>query len=149
MRYRPGVGNEEKAVRAPARRRRGGAVVEFAVAAPILFAVILGIIEVGRGLMALHLLTNAARVGCRAGVVESVSTDTIKSAVTSALKTQGITGATPTVLVNESSSTDASSAVAGDEITVKVSVPVSSITWVPVPNFLSGTITAQYTLRRE
>ena len=71
--------------------RRGASSVEFAVVAPVLFAVVLGIIEVGRGLMAIHMLNNAARACCRVGVIEGKATSDINTAVTTLLSAQGMT----------------------------------------------------------
>jgi hypothetical protein len=98
--------------------------------------------------MVQHLLTNAARHGCRAGIIEGRSNTDITNAVTSTLKPMGITSDTVSVQVNDGKA-DASTAVAGGEITVTVSVPVSSVTWVPTSKYLSGSLTGQYTLRRE
>jgi Flp pilus assembly protein TadG len=128
--------------------RRGASTVEFAIVAPILFTVVLGIIEVGRGLMAIHLLNNAARAGCRVGVIEGKSTSDINTAVTNLLTAQGISSEGVTVEVNDGSA-DASTAQAGDEITVIVSVPVSKVSWVPGTSYLQGSLSGQYTLRRE
>ena len=36
-----------------------------------------------------------------------------------------------------------------DEVTVIVTVPVGSITWLPGGKFLTGTLAGRYTLRRE
>jgi hypothetical protein len=80
--------------------------------------------------------------------VEGQSTASIKSVVVNALTAAGMSGETATVQVNDGSS-DASTAVAGDEITVSVKVPVSSVSWVPVARFLSGSLQGQYTMRRE
>jgi Flp pilus assembly protein TadG len=129
-------------------KRRAATAVEFAVIAPLLFLVFLGIIEVGRGLLVIHLLNNASEAGCRVGIVEGQNTANIKSAVVTALTNAGISGDSVSVLINDGSS-DASTAVAGDEITVISKVPVSSISWVPVPKFLSGSLQGQYTMRRE
>ena len=129
-------------------RRSGANTVEFAVIAPVFFMFILGLIEVGRGIMVVHLLTNAARVGARTGVIEGTSTAQIKTAVVNSLNQQGIASETTTVQVNDGSA-DASTANAGDEITVKVSVPVSQVTWLPGGQYLSGNISGQFTLRRE
>jgi Flp pilus assembly protein TadG len=123
-------------------------VVEFAVVAPVMFVLILGIVEFGRALMAMHLLTNAARQGCRAGIVEGQSTSQISTVVNNALQSQGITGQTVTVQVNNVVA-DASTAQAGDEITVIVNVPASSVSWLPTKLFFNGTLQGQYTLRRE
>jgi Flp pilus assembly protein TadG len=122
--------------------------VEFAVVATVFFAMVLGIIEMGRGLMVAQLLTSAARVGCRVGIIEGKSTSAITGVATSYLSNLGINGDTATVQVNDGSA-DASTAQANDEITVIVTVPVTSITWVPGGIFPFGTLSGQYTMRRE
>jgi Flp pilus assembly protein TadG len=130
------------------KRRRGTTSLEFAVVAPVLFSVVLGIFEMGRGLMVLHLLTGAARVGCRAGILEGKSTADITTVATAYLSNVGINGDTATVLVNDGTA-NASTAQAGDEITVLVSVPVTTVTWVPGGLFPFGTLSGQFTMRRE
>jgi Flp pilus assembly protein TadG len=130
------------------RVRRGGAVLEVAFVFPLVFFIFLGILEIARGLMVVHLLNNAAQVGCRSGIIEGQSTATIKSAVMSQLTAVGVSGESVTIQVNDGS-TDASTAQAGDEITVIVQVPVSAISWVPVAKFLTNSLKGQYTMRRE
>jgi Flp pilus assembly protein TadG len=129
-------------------RRPAATAMEFAVVAPIFFLLILGFIELGRGLMVQHLMTNAARRGCRVAVIEGKNTNDVNAAVIAALTGQGIRGDTVAVQVNDSAK-DASSASVGDEITVVVSVPTASVSWVPKAGFLFGTISGRYTLRRE
>jgi Flp pilus assembly protein TadG len=137
-----------KSPRTSHRRRRAASTVEFALVAPIFFVVVLGLIEVGRGIMVVHLLNNAARAGCRAGAIEGRSNSDISAAVTNSLSTQGITAEAVTVQVNDGTA-DASAAQPQDEITVKVSIPVGNITWVPGGSYLRGSLSGQYTLRRE
>lgn len=135
--------------RQPSHRRRGTTAVEFAFVGSIVFLMFFGILELGRALMVTHLLTNAARAGCRAGVVEGTTTASIKSVVAQALTGVGISGDTVTVQVNDGA-TDASASKAGDEITVVASISASSVSWLPFQKFLSGkTLTGQYTLQRE
>jgi Flp pilus assembly protein TadG len=130
------------------RKRWGATTVEMAVVAPFVFLIILGIIEAARGIMVVHLLNNAAQAGCRTGIIEGKSTAAIQTVVVNALTTAGLKGETASVKVNDGSS-DASTAQAGDEITVLVTIPVSSFSWVPVPKYLSGSVQGQYTMRRE
>jgi Flp pilus assembly protein TadG len=132
----------------PRRPRRAAASVEFAVVAPVFFLIVFGMVEVGRGLMVIHLLNNAARTGCRAGAVEGRANSDISAAVMGCLSGQGITTEAVSVQVNDGTA-DASTAQAGDEITVIVSIPVSKVTWIPGGSYLQGTLSAQYTLRRE
>jgi Flp pilus assembly protein TadG len=128
--------------------RRGASAVEFAVVAPVFFAIIFGMIEVGRGLMVMHQLNNAARAGCRAGAIEGKATSDITAAVVACLTAQGVNSESVTVQVNDVSE-DASLAQASDEITVKVSIPVGKVTWVPGGSYLQGSLSGQCTLRRE
>ena len=130
------------------RRRWAASTVEFAVVAPVFFAIVFGMIELGRGLMVLHLLNHAARAGCRVAAVEGRSNSDISTAVTNTLSSQGISTEAVTVQVNDGTA-NASTAQAGDEITVKVSIPVGKITWVPGGSILTGSLSGQYTLRRE
>lgn len=51
------------------RRSRGQAMVEFALVAPLLFVVLLGIFEAGRFVLNLETLNNATREGARYAIV--------------------------------------------------------------------------------
>jgi Flp pilus assembly protein TadG len=128
--------------------RRGAHAVEFAVVAAVMFVFILGLVEVGRAFMVQHLLTNAARQGCRVGILPGKANSDVIAMVNSTLTAQGIRGDTATVQVNDNSA-DVANANSGDEVTVSVSVPVSSVTWLPGSGFLRGSIASKYTLRRE
>jgi Flp pilus assembly protein TadG len=126
-------------------------LTEFAFVAPVFFTMILGIVELGRGCMVQELLTEAARRGCRAGVIEGTSSTQITNAVNNYLSGLGISGDSVGISVNDApvNSVDTSSMPAYTEITVVVSIPVSSCTWMPATFFLSGTISGQFTMRRE
>src|SRR5581483_7808234 len=104
-------------VRPSARRcrpRRGATVVEFAVVVPIFFALIFGIVDISRGFMVKTLIANAARAGCRTGVLQGKATSDVNAAIDSTLSGQTISGYSKTVQVNGSSGTDVSAAQAGD-----------------------------------
>ena len=51
--------------------RRGVAIVEFAVVAPVVFLVVFGLIEMGRMVMIKQAVVNAAREGCRKAILAS------------------------------------------------------------------------------
>jgi Flp pilus assembly protein TadG len=135
---------------APNRRaRRGTAAVEFAVIAPIMMTMILGIIEFGRAMMVLETLNNAARSGARAGALAGDANTDISSAVTTALTNSGINNPSVAITVN-GQAVDASTAVSGDSIGVSVSVPYSQVSWLPGTLFLNGaTLTGNVVMRRE
>lgn len=129
-------------------KRRGAAAVEFALVSMVFFGTILGIVEISRAIMVTHLLTDAARQGCRVGIIEGKSSSNITSVTISALTAQGINGETATVQVNDNT-VDASTANAADEITVLVSVPVSNVLWLPFTKWVTSSLYGKYTMRRE
>jgi len=128
--------------------RKAASSVEFAFVAPIFFLLILGLIELSRGIMVKHMLINAARQGCRVGVLEGKGNSDIQAAAASTLTPIGIASESVSVQVNDGVG-DALNASADSELTVVVTVPVSSVTWVPGGKYLSGTLSAQFTMRKE
>jgi Flp pilus assembly protein TadG len=127
------------------RARKGAAVVEFAVVAPVLIMLLLGMIECGRMIMVQQSLTTAAREGARTAILEGISSSTAKQVVTSFLADTGVTGCTVKV------TPDSTASVAhGQPITVSVSVPFTTVSWLPHPFFLGNTIlSSAATMRRE
>jgi Flp pilus assembly protein TadG len=129
-------------------RRRGAQAVEFAFALPVFMAILLGLVEIGRGYMVVGLLTNGAQAGCRAGIIPGATTTTVNQAVDQYLSGIGVNGYTTSVTTNGTAN-DPSTAAAGDAITVQVSVPVANISWVPGAQYLTGTLRGQFTLPHE
>jgi Flp pilus assembly protein TadG len=138
----PGKDLSRKGV--PGAARRGAAAVEFALVAPLLFLLILGMVEFGRMLMVQQILTNGAREGARKAVLPGVSDSQVNQTIDDYLSGAGISG------FSRSVSPSASSAAEGSPITVVVSVPYQNVTWIPVPAFLGNrTLTAQVIMRKE
>ena len=97
--------------------------------------------------MVQHLLTNAARQA-HVATIEGKANSDVTTAVNAALQGQLTTNMTTTVTV-AGVVADASTAQAGNEIVVSVSLPVSTFTWLPFSGYLSGSLTGVYSLRRE
>ena len=116
------------------RQRRGAAVVEFAVVAPLLFALLFGMVEFGRMVMVQQTLTNASREGARRGILENASQTEVEQVVLNYLTSSSITGATV-----EISPPDLNSIGFGDPVTVTVSVDFQQVSWLGSPWFLAGT----------
>src|SRR5579885_1410732 len=120
------------------RRRTAAAAVELAAVAPVLVLLIFGMIEFGRVMMVEQVLTNAAREGARRAALPGSTRDDAKTVVSSYLTSANVNGANPA-----SVSPDPSTAQAGTAITVTVTVPFSSVSWLPVPQWMGGqTLTA-------
>lgn len=135
----------EKMFRLCRRYRRGAAVVEFAVVAPVFFLFVFGMIEYGRLVMVQQVLTNASREGARMGILDNSTTSEVTAAVDSYLANSTIAGATVTVTPSPPSS-----AGYGEPVTVTVHVPFNQVSWLPSPMFLGGrTLSASTVMRRE
>ena len=118
----------------PSRARRGAVLIEFAFIAPIFFLMVLGLIEFGRAMMVQAQLTAAAKAGARAGSFDGSQTSDVSTAVNNYLSSAGISGASTTC-----SPSPPSSANPGQNVTVTVTIPYSSVSWLPAPRFLKNT----------
>jgi len=135
----------EKPCRSCRRNRRGVAVVEFAVVAPVFFLLVFGIIEYGRMVMVQQLITNACREGARRAVLDGATTNEVRTSVTTYLAGGSINN--PTVTVNPDPPTNAGY---GSPVTVSVTIPFAQVSWLPTPIFLGGkNLSATAVMRRE
>ena len=124
--------------------RRGAAVTEFAIIAPLFFLLIVGFIEFGRALMVQQVLINASRVGARQAITTGATTAEVQTAVQEYAAGVAVTGVTVNVSPNPASAT------AGTAITVTTSVGFGNVSWIPSPWFLGGkTLTANSQMRKE
>src|SRR5262245_33224343 len=145
--------NEEDMIQArttTGARRTGAVVVESAIVISLLVFLTLGMIELARGMMVKEVLSDAARKGCRTAILpvgaSGGTNAVIQSDVSAVLSANNInsSNATVTILVN-GKAVDASTAQAGDQISVKVSVPVSKVAWI-TPLFLPASAIESDTL---
>jgi len=127
------------------RKRRGAAVVEFAIVAPIFFLMVLGIIEFGRMVMVQQVITNASREGARIAILDDTTAGDVRATVDNYLTNATVTGAEVTIDPDPPSD-----AGYGEPVSVTVSVPFDQVSWLPSPMFLGGTtLTASTVMRRE
>jgi Flp pilus assembly protein TadG len=125
--------------------RRGAAAVEFAVVGPLLFAMVLGLVEFGRAIMVEQTLVSAAREACRVAVLAGTTEEDVSDRATASLSACGITNFTLTM-----SPEQPSSAAEGTPITVTITVPFNNVTWLPIPLYLGGkNLSASSVMRRE
>jgi Flp pilus assembly protein TadG len=120
--------------------RRGTAAVEMAMVLPVFVIAMLGIIELGRGIMVSQLLENAAREAARMAILDNTTNAQVTSAAQTFMQNAGkIPPSSVTVSINVAGSNSAplTGANPGDLVTVTVSVPFSSVSWLP-PHYLAG-----------
>jgi Flp pilus assembly protein TadG len=113
--------------------------VEFAMVAPLLGFIVLGMFELSQVMMSKIILSDAARKGCRVGILPGGQLDSSKTGPASLSITQNIdniltdngvplTNRVITVTVN-GTQTDPTNAEPGDQIAVNVKVPVADLFW--------------------
>jgi Flp pilus assembly protein TadG len=123
-------------------KRRGAAVVEMAVVAPLIFLLFMAAFEFARLNMIRHTTEVAAFEGCRRGIVPGATTDAVRNRVQTVLAAIGIDDATveiePTTLTR-----------ADLTITVQVTVAWDQYTWLPARFAAASPIQRSCTLRRE
>jgi Flp pilus assembly protein TadG len=123
------------------RVRPAAAAVELAMVAPLLGMLTVGMFELSRGMMAKETLCNAARKGCRTGILRQYGNSTIIDDCTNIMRDNGydVTQFNPPVVgtititvtdPNGHSLADALDAPPGSTVSVQVTIPVSSVMWV-------------------
>lgn len=113
----------------PASTRRAAVAVEFAFVLPFLMILVLGMFEIGRGIMVKEFLSDASQKGCRTGALPGKTNADITNDVADIMRDSNVTGYTVTVLVNGVAG-DVTTAQRFDQVSVKVSVPTSQVFWV-------------------
>jgi Flp pilus assembly protein TadG len=128
------------------RRRRGAAVVEFAIVVPIFFLMVFGMLEFGRMIMVHQLLTGAAREGARQAVVNGATADDVEQTVRDYLTATSVDGQEATVSVTP----DLATADTGVKVTVETGIKFEKVSWLPAPFFLREvTLSATSIMRHE
>ena len=123
--------------------RQGVAAVEFAMVLPVFMLLVFGIVEVGRMLMVQQTLVNASREGARRAVLENSTSDSVIETVSACLD-----GVIDVPVDSISVSPDPAAVRNNQQITVRVAVPFSDVSWLP-PFIYKGDLQASTTMRSE
>jgi Flp pilus assembly protein TadG len=113
----------------PAGRSRPAlAAVELALLSPFIVTLILGMVEIAHGLAVKESLSDAAQKACRTGAKPGKSTADAQAEVDNIMQDLNITNYSTAILLN-GTTTDIQYAKHNDQISVKVTVPVSQVFW--------------------
>jgi Flp pilus assembly protein TadG len=115
---------------------RGQALLETAIALPLVLLVSAGIFEFGRAYQTWQVLTNAAREGARVAILPSATSADVQSRVQTALQSGQLSGAaSATISVNQNATVSIGAANAGASV-VTINYPFSFIVLNPVVNLV-------------
>lgn len=127
------------------RRRTGAAAVEFALIAPLMILFTFGLIEIGRLMLVKESATQATREGARLAIRPNAETTEVVQRVEEELALMSVDQANIDI---DPASLDL--ATPGTYVTVKVSIPTESVSWIPgFFSFQAPYIEAQSVMRRE
>lgn len=133
------------------QKRRGAAVVEFAVVAPVFILLVFGMIEFGRAVMVQQVLVNASREGARQAVLDGASLVEIEDRIDVYLNASNIDNEQLIYTVNGTEVPDPTTVAGfGDAVGVEIRVNFDDVSWMPVPQYIGGTVLrASSIMRRE
>jgi Flp pilus assembly protein TadG len=128
--------------RGPRQHRTAAVVAEFAICAPILFMFFFASLEFSRVNMIRQSVENAVYEGARRGIVPGAAAADCRAAAQLVLNSISANSATITVTP---------SAITKDtpEVTVAITVPMNSNSWVIPFFFRDKSISSQITMERE
>jgi len=130
------------------RTRRGAAAVELAVVAPLLLAMVFGVMEFGWTFMTHETITHATREACRRAVLQGSSPADAQAVFTQAIAPTGLTSTADVVYSDNSVPPDG----VNETVTVSVNVPYSEVSITGLASWLkidTATISATCSMRRE
>ena len=113
------------------RSERGAVAVEFAILAPVLITLLMGIMEFGRAYNAQVSLTNAAREGVRVMAISNNQTSALTAAKNAAVSLSP-------ALVDSNISFSAASCTTGAQMTVTINYTLNTLTGFAGPFAMTG-----------
>ncbi|MCS7467214.1 pilus assembly protein [Stieleria sp. ICT_E10.1] len=125
--------------------RRGAATVEFALIVPVMLTFTFGLIEMGRISMIKEAVVQASREGARVGIRPTASIEDVQTRINEELAIMNLTSAVVTITPSF-----LEEAEPGDDIKVRITIPISEVSYVPgFFSFEGLDIVAETVMRRE
>ena len=126
------------------RRRRGAAVVEFAVCLPVIMLIVLGSIEAASMLFLRQALVQSAYEGAKVAVRQSGNNTDATQAIENVAAGRRLNGVSI-----EFTPSDVSTAAQGEPITVLISAPGDSNSFIPFGPFKNRIVAARAVMVKE
>ena len=124
------------------KRRKGAAVVEFALVLPIVVMLLLGCMEIGRGIMVAHALQEAAHAGCRVYAASDADVQAHEAIIAEAMTRAGIEKYSIVLDPPDKSQID----IELEPVSVTVSVDFGDVAWISSAHLSGKTILGRCTM---
>ena len=121
-------------------------MVELALTLPLFLMMGVGTLEFGRALMVQQMIVNATREGARHGILPGAANADVAVKVRDYLATGNIDPADVQVTVTPANLQDAKT---GAQVTVRIQLSYSDVTWIPTPWFLRNVSLVSETVMRH
>lgn len=120
-------------------RRKGSAIVEFALILPLFLLVLYGMTEFGRAWFTMHIVTNASREGARKAVIQGKTNADVINTINNYLSSSGMNTADASIVikVNNDATVNVSTATTDANISVTVSYNFQVLTGSIIPTLTS------------
>lgn len=123
-------------------RRKGAAAVEFALVLPIIVTLLLGCLEIGRGIMVQHTLQEAAQAGCRVYSASDADEQAHEEIIAQAMERAGI--AKYSITLDPPSKSQIDDVL--EPVTVTVSVEFGEVAWLSSAHLAGKTLAGRCTM---
>ena len=126
--------------------RRGAAIVEMAVVAPLLLTMLFGVMEFGWMFMVHETMTNTARECCRLATLQGTTDADIQNRFVQSMAATRVTATSDMISIQRTGTAD------NQVVTVSVSVPYSQVSITGLTSFLKVTtqnLTTSCSMRSE
>ena len=126
--------------------RRGAAIVEMAVVAPLLLTMLFGVMEFGWMFMVHETMTNTARECCRLATLQGTTDADIQNRFVQSMAATRVTATSDMISIQRTGTAD------NQVVTVSVSVPYSQVSITGLTSFLKITtqnLTTSCSMRAE
>ena len=122
------------------RRRSGSAILDLALAMPVMLAIAFGVCEYGYYFFTKHNIQAAAREGARAAIVPSSTMQNVSDAVLNVMKASGLdkTGYSVSVTDTNGAAINFATVTSGTAINVTVQCTWGSVGVHPLPEIMGG-----------
>jgi len=130
------------------RRREGAAALELALMLPLFLLLLIGILELGRAVMIVQIMTSSSREACRQAIIDGANEAQIKSIAHDYLNSAGISSGVVQIRNKDGVETALDEIGPLEKVTLHLEVPYDENSLMKIW-FVGRTLVTEVSMRRE